>query len=88
MLIVPTIFHVLINRLDACPKHVLSCDIVDDHFLDRSYVIFPGSWGHILPGSHAAKSCDVIVAEGSRDESRVWSCDKFPWSHDAEVTGL
>jgi len=53
----------LINGLDVHPKCILSCDIVDDHFFDRSYVIFPGS--------HAAKSHDVIVAEGSHDESRV-----------------
>ena len=80
MLIVPTICHVLINGLDARPKRVLSCDIVDDQFLDRSCVIFPGS--------RADKSRDVQVTEGSRDESRVGSCDMFPWSRDAEVTGL
>jgi len=67
------ICHVLINGLDACPKHVLSCDIVDDQFLDRSCVIFPGSC--------ANKSHDVQLMEGSHDESHVDSCD-------AEVTGL
>jgi len=87
-LIVPTICHVLINRLDARPKHILSGDIVDDQFLDRSCVIFPGSWGRRFPGSHADKSHDVRVAKGSRDESRVGSCDMFPWSCGAEVTGL
>jgi len=78
----------LINGLDACPKRVLSCDIVDDQFLDRSYVIFPGSQGRRFPGSCADKSRDVQVAEGSRDKSHVGSCDMFPQSHDAEVTGL
>ena len=43
----------LINGLDAHPKRVLSGDVVDDQFLDRSCVIFPGSWvvgsqGHVL----------------------------------------
>ena len=78
-MIVPTICHVLINGLDARPKRVLSGDIVDDQFLDRSYVIFPGSRGRRFPGSRADKS---------RDESRVGSCDMFPWSCGAEVTGL
>jgi len=82
------ICHVLINRLDAHPKRIWSSDFVDDQFLDRSCVIFPGSWGHWFPGSHADKSCDVRVAEGSRDESRVGSCDMFLQSHDAEVMGL
>jgi len=88
LLIVPTICHVLINRLDAHSKHVWLGDIIDDQFLDRSCVIFPGSWGCRFPGSRADKSCDVQVAEGSCDESRVGSCDRFPWSRDAEVTGL
>ena len=78
----------LINGLDACPKHVWSSDIVDDQFLDRSYVIFPGSRGRRFPGSCTDKSCDVQVVEGSHDESRVGSCDRFPQSCDAEVTGL
>ena len=78
----------LINGLDARPKRVLSGDIVDDQFLDRSCVIFPGSRGRRFPGSRADKSRDVRMAEGSRDESRVGSCDKFPRSRDAEVTGL
>ena len=77
-----------INGLDACPKHVLSGDIADDQFLDRSCVIFPGSRGRRFPGSRADKSCDVRMVEGSHDESRVGSCDKFPQSRDAEVTGL
>ena len=70
------------------PKRVLSCDIVDDQFLDRSCVIFPGSWGRRFPGSRADKSCDIRVAKGSHDELCVGSCDMFPWSHGAEVTGL
>jgi len=74
------ICHMLINGLDACPKCILSCDIVDDQFLDRSCVIFPGSC--------ANKSCDVQLTEGSHDESHVGSCDMFPWSCDAEVMGL
>jgi len=78
----------LINGLDARPKRVLSCDIVDDQFLDRSCVIFPGSRGCRFPGSRADKSRDIQVAKGSCDESRVGSCDMFPQSHGAEVTGL
>jgi len=79
---------VLINGLDARPKRVLSGDIVNDQFLDRSCVIFPGSRGCRFPGSRADKSRDVRVAKGSCDESRVGSCDMFPWSRGAEVTGL
>ena len=78
----------LINRLDAHPKCILSCDIVDDQFLDRSCVIFPGSQGHRFPGSRVLWTCDIIEVEGSRDESCVGSCDMFPWSHDAEVMVL
>jgi len=50
LLIVPMICHVLINGLDVRPKRVWSSDFVDDHFLDRSCVIFPvvGSQGHVL----------------------------------------
>ena len=82
------ICHILINGLDAHPKRILSCDIVDDHFLDRSCVIFLGSRGCRFPGSRASKLRDIQVAEGSHDESHVGSCDIFPWSRDAEVTGL
>ena len=64
----------LINGSVAHPKHVLS------------HAIFPGSRGHGFPGSRAIQLCDIV--EGSRDESHVWSCDMFPWSHDAEVTDL
>ena len=78
----------LINGLDARPKRIWSSDFVDDQFLDRSCVIFPGSRGCRFPGSHADKSRDVQVAKGSRDESRVWSCDMFPPSRGAEVAGL
>ena len=78
----------LINGLDTHPKCVWSSDFVDDHFLDRSCVIFPGSWGCRFPGSRADKSRDIRVAEGSRDESHVGSCDMFPRSRGAEVTGL
>jgi len=74
LLIVPTICHVLINGLDAHPKRIWSSDFVDDQFLDRSCVIFTGSRGRRFPGS-----CD---------ESRVGSCDMFPRSRGAEVTGL
>ena len=49
----------LINGLDAHPKRVLSCDIVDDQFLDRSCVIFPGSRGHRFPGSRDAEVMDL-----------------------------
>ena len=87
-MIVPTICHVLINGLDTRPKRVWSSDFVDDQFLDRSCVIFPGSWGHRFPGSRADKSRDVRVVKGSRDESRVGSCDMFPQSRGLGVTGL
>jgi len=79
---------VLINGLGTHPKHVLSCDIVDDQFLDRSCVIFPGSQGHRFPGSRAIWSRDIIVVEGSHDESHVGSYGRFPWSHDLKVMGL
>ena len=87
-MIVPTICHVLINGLDARPKRVWSGDVVDDQFLDRSCVIFPGSRGRRFPGSRADKSRDVQVAKGSRDESRVGSCDMFPRSRGLGVMGL
>jgi len=79
---------VLINRFDAHPKCVLSYDLIDDQFLDRSCDIFPGSWGCRFPGLCAVKSYNIIETEGSRDESHVGSCDKFPRSCDLEVTGL
>ena len=82
------ICHMLINGLDARPKCVWSSDFVDDQFLDRSCVIFPGSRGRRFPGSRADKSHDVRVAKVSRDESHVGSCDMFPQSCGAEVTGL
>jgi len=41
-----------------------------------------------ITGSCAIWSYDMIEVEGSCDESHVGSCDMFPWSHDAEVTGL
>ena len=78
----------LINGLDAHPKRILSCDIVDDQFLDRSCVIFLGSRGRRFPGSRADKSRDVRGAKGSRDESHVGSCDMFPRSRGLGVTGL
>jgi len=78
----------LINGLDVRPKRVLSGDLVDDQFLDRSCVIFPGSRGRRFPGSRADKSRDVQVVKGSRDESHAGSCDMFPRSRDAEVVGL
>ena len=81
------ICHVLINGLDARPKRVWSGDFVDDQFLDRSCVIFPGSRGHRFPGSHADKSRDESYA-GSCDESCAGSCDMFPQSRGAEVAGL
>jgi len=70
------------------PKRVLSGDVVDDQFLDRLCVIFPGSRGCRFPGSCADKSRDVRMAKGSRDESCVGSCDMFPRSRGLGVTGL
>jgi len=88
LLIIPTIFHVLINGLDTYPKHILSYDLVDNQFLDRSCVIFPGSQDHRFLGSHAIWSHDVMEEVGSRDELHIGSCDKFPQSRDLKVMGL
>jgi len=79
---------VLINGLDTCLKRIWSGDFIDDQFLDRSCVIFPGSRGHRFLGSRADKSRDIWVAKGSRDGSHVGSCDMFPQSRDAGVMGL
>ena len=74
------VFHVLINRCAMHLYHVWSCDIFDDQVFGRSRVIFPGS--------HAVRSCDMLGAEGSHDESHDKSCDRFPQSHVLEVTKL
>ena len=79
-MIISTIFHVLINGFIACPKCILSCDIVDDQSPGRSYVIFPGS--------HAIKSHNIVVAERSCDRSHAGSCDRFPQSSGLWVTWL
>jgi len=53
-LIVPMVFHMPINRLGVCLKHVQSgdcgvtCDRVDDQSLGRSCDTFPGSCACIL----------------------------------------
>jgi hypothetical protein len=43
LLIVPTVFHVLINGHVVCLKFTRPSDCVDDQFLGRSPVLFPGS---------------------------------------------
>ena len=80
LLILPTVFHVLINRHIMCPNRVWSGDVFNDQVLGRSYVIFPGS--------HAVRSHDMLGTEGSCDESHDRSCDRFPWSCVLEVTWL
>ena len=85
-LIIPTVFHMLINGLGVWQKRVWSCDHVlardriHDQSLGRSCDWFPGS--HV-PMSHDPKgtglSCDV-----THDQSCVWTRDRsgntFPGS--------
>jgi len=72
-LIVPTVFHVLINGWDAHRKHTQSGDRVDDQSLGRLCVRFP--W------SRAVKSHACLRAHMSRDESCARSCGgDFPGS--------
>ena len=42
----------------------------------------------IFPGSHAVRSCVMLVTEGSHDLSCVRLCDRFPWSCVLGVTWL
>ena len=62
------------------PNWVWSCDIFDDQALGRSCAIFLGS--------HAIRSHDMLVTDGSCDESHDRSYNRFPWSHVLEVTWL
>jgi hypothetical protein len=75
-LIIPTVFHVLINGCVACLKFTQPSDHIDDQSLSRSPVLFPGS--HVV--SHNAfeawRSCD-----GSCD---LVTCP-FPGSHVLEI---
>ena len=80
LLILPTVFHVLINRRIACPNHIWSYDIFDDQTLGRSCVIFPGS--------HVVRSHDMLGTGRLRDESHDRSCDTFPQSCVLESTWL
>ena len=64
-LIVPMVFHVLINRQDAYRKCTQSGDCVDDQSLGRSCVEFPQS--------HAVKSCACLRACKSHDRSHARS---------------
>ena len=78
LLIVPTVFHMLINGLGACLKHawsgdrVATCDCIDDQSLGRSSDTFPGSCACI--------SCDPKVVKISRDRTHDRSGDGFPGS--------
>ena len=78
LLIVPTVFHMPINRLGVHLKcawsgdHVATCDRVDDQSLGRSYDTFPGSYTCI---SH-----DPKVVKMSCDQTCDRSCDSFPGS--------
>ena len=76
LLVLSIVFQVLINGCVTCPNRVQSCDVFDDQAFGRSCVIFPGS--------HAVRSCDMLVTEGSHDRS----CDRFPWSCVLRVTWL
>jgi len=77
-LIIPTVFHVPINRLGARLKHirsgdhVVTCDRIDDQSLGRSCDTFPGSCACI--------SCDPKVVKMSHDQTRDRSGDSFPGS--------
>jgi len=77
-LIVPTVFHMPINRLGMCLKHaqsgdrVATCDRVDDQSLGRSCDTFPGS--------RVCISHDPKVVEMSRDQTHDRSGDSFPGS--------
>ena len=70
----------LINGRVACPNRVWSYDVFDNQALGRSCVIFPGS--------RAVRSHDMLVTEGSCDESPDRSCDRFPQSCVLGVTWL
>ena len=74
------VFQVLINRCVACLNWVWSCDMFGDQVFGRLCAIFPGSC--------AVRSHDMVVIEGSCDESRDRSCDRFPQSHVLEITWL
>ena len=80
LLILPTVFHVLINRHVACPNRIWSSDMFDDQALGGSCVIFPGS--------HAIRSHDMLGTERSRDKSCDGSGDRFPQSHVLGITWL
>jgi len=77
-LIIPTVFHMLINGLGMHLKcmqsgdHGVTCDRVDDQSLGRSCDTFPGSRAHI--------PCDPKVVKVSHDQARDRSCDGFPGS--------
>jgi len=83
LLIVPMVFHMLINRRGARQKRVQSSDRVDNQSLGRSCVRFPRSRAVRSCGMSCVKSCDRSRAKShdesrarSRDESRARSCDE------------
>ena len=78
LLILPTVFHVLINGHGMCPNRIWSCDVFDDQTLGGSCVVFPGS--------HAVRSHYMLGTERLCDLSHDRSCDRFPWSHVLEIT--
>ena len=80
LLILPIVFHVLINRHVTCPNHIWSCDVFDNQALARSCAIFPGS--------HAVRSRDMLGTGRSCDKSHDRSGDRFPWSHVLRITRL
>jgi len=77
-LIVPMVFHMLINRLGMHLKHIqsgdrgMTCDHIDDQSLGRSCDTFPGSCACI--------SCDLKGVEMSHNWTCDRSCDGFPGS--------
>jgi hypothetical protein len=75
-LIVPTVFHMLINGCIMRLKFTQSSDCVDDQSLGRSPVIFSGS---------CVVSHDVFEAGRSRDRSCDMVTCLFPGSRVVEV---
>ena len=78
LLILPMVFHMLINRHVMCLNRVWSYDMFDDQTLGRSCVVFPGSC--------AIRSRDMLGTGRSCDKSHDRSCDRFPQSHVLEIT--
>ena len=71
-LIIPMVFHMLINGQGTHLKCIQSGDCVDDQSLGRSYDRFPQSC--------AVKSCGCLRAYWSHVRSCARSCVGFPGS--------